>query len=158
LVAQLFIIYDSSFWKSMKNLENISMRDCRLIPALVLIFDTFSLNFGQGSIEVSTSQGKQETLTTTSNSKDAEFLSRAAEINREEISLGQLAEKKSSLKEVKNLGKMLEHAHAKSQKDLDALAKIKMIAVPKEETFDIQHAYLKSKAEFDKSVLRCDGR
>ncbi len=85
---------------------------------------------------------------------DAQFLVTAAEINLEEIKLGQLAQQKGSAKEVKALGKMMETAHTKGLKDLTAIALQKGITVPTTATNDIEDAYQKLNAkagiEFDK--------
>ena len=62
--------------------------------------------------------------------KSAKFLVEAAEINLEEISLGDLAQKTSSNKDVKDLGKMMSSAHMQAQKSLMNLAANKKIAVP----------------------------
>lgn len=77
------------------------------------------------------------------NEKDGQFLVNAAEINLEVISLGQLAQQRSSLKHVKDLGKMLEDAHKKSQADLAALAKRKNISIPISQTENGKDAYNK---------------
>jgi putative membrane protein len=77
------------------------------------------------------------------NEKDAEFLVAAAEINREEISLGQLAQQKSSMTHVKELGKMMEVEHSKSLTDVTALAKTKNISLPTALTENGQDAYKK---------------
>ncbi len=75
--------------------------------------------------------------------KDAEFLVHAAEINLEEIQLAQLAQLKGSTLHVRELGKMMEEAHAKSQKDLFALATRKGITIPGSATDDAKEAYTK---------------
>ncbi len=62
--------------------------------------------------------------------KDAKFLVAAAESNLKEIQLGQLARDRGISSAVKSLGKDLEGAHSKSQKDLEALAAKKQITVP----------------------------
>jgi putative membrane protein len=77
------------------------------------------------------------------NEKDAEFLVAAAEINREEISLGQLAQQKSTMSHVKELGKMMEVEHSKSLTDVTALAKTKNISLPTALTENGQDAYKK---------------
>lgn len=86
--------------------------------------------------------------------KDAEFLVKAAEINLEEISLGQLAQQNGRTTHVKELGKMMEDAHTKSLNDLTALAKKKMITIPTSPTNNSQEAYKKlnekSGNDFDK--------
>lgn len=90
--------------------------------------------------------------------KDAQFLVNAAEINLEEIKLGQLAQQKSTMTDVKALGKMMETEHAKVLKDLTALAGKKSITLPAAATNDAQDAYkkLSEKAgtKFDKEY--CD--
>lgn len=77
------------------------------------------------------------------NEKEGQFLVNAAEINMEVISLGQLAQKRSALKHVKELGKMLEDAHRKSQVDLTALAIRKNISIPTSQTKNGKDAYEK---------------
>lgn len=92
------------------------------------------------------------------NEKDAQFLVNAAEINLEEIKLGQLAQQKSTMTDVKELGKMMETEHTKALKDLTALAGKKSITLPAAATNDAQDAYkkLSEKAgtKFDKEY--CD--
>jgi len=87
--------------------------------------------------------------------QNAQFLVNAAEINLEEIQLGQLAQQNGRTTHVKELGKMLEDAHTKSQNDLTALAKNKSITIPVSPTNNSQDAYnkLKEKSgnDFDKA-------
>jgi putative membrane protein len=61
---------------------------------------------------------------------DADFLVNAAEINLEEIKLGQLAQKSGMMADVKSLGKMMETEHKKALKELEGLAAKKQIAIP----------------------------
>ncbi len=75
--------------------------------------------------------------------KDAQFLVNAAEINLEEIELGKLAQSKSTVGDVKDLGKMMEDAHTKAQSDLAGLAKKKSITIPASITDKGQQAYNK---------------
>jgi len=86
--------------------------------------------------------------------KNAAFLVKAAEINLEEISLGKLALKKSTNKDVKDLGKMMETAHAKALADLQTLALKKGISIPTELPQDAKNVYDKldgkSEKDFDK--------
>ena len=86
--------------------------------------------------------------------KDAQFLVDAAEINLEEISLGQLAQAKGSMKDVQELGKMMETDHTKTLSDLKALADKKSIAIPTTITEKGQKKYNdmneKSPKDFDK--------
>jgi putative membrane protein len=74
---------------------------------------------------------------------DERFLVRAAEINLEEIQLGQLAQQRGTLAEVKELGRMMEQAHSKANDDLHALASRKGIAVPMTATEDSRDTYNK---------------
>ena len=64
----------------------------------------------------------KEALETRAEEKDAQFLVEVAEINLEEIQLGQLAQSKSTKKEVKDLAKMMEDGHSKSLDQLKELA------------------------------------
>lgn len=89
---------------------------------------------------------------------DERFLVRAAEINLEEIQLGQLAQQQGTMAEIKELGRMMEQGHTKANNDLNALAAQKGIAVPKVVTADSQDHYNKlsekSGNDFDREY--CD--
>ncbi len=61
---------------------------------------------------------------------DAKFLVSAAEINLEEIQLGQLAQTRGTTTHVKELGKMMETEHAKALADLQTFAVKKQITIP----------------------------
>lgn len=74
---------------------------------------------------------------------DAQFLVNAAEINLEGIQLGKMAQRKGSTMHVKELGKMMEDEHTKFQKDLEALALNKNIAIPTSLTEKGKNAYEK---------------
>jgi putative membrane protein len=97
----------------------------------------------------------EATITNRNKEKDAEFLVEAAVINTEEIKLGQLAQKKSTTKDVKDLGKMMEDGHTKALNDLIALAAKKAITIPTLPINKVEQAYqdlsAKSKIDFDKS-------
>lgn len=87
--------------------------------------------------------------------KDAQFLVNAAEINLEEIKLGQLAQQRGNSMHIKELGKMMVDEHTKSLRDLTALANRKVITVPSSTTDDAQDAYKnlndESGNDFDKT-------
>jgi putative membrane protein len=89
---------------------------------------------------------------------DAEFLVSAAEINLEEIELGQLAQKNSTMPDVIELGKMMEAEHVKALQDLQTLASKKQITIPTTITDDGKDAYNKLKdkkgSDFDNDY--CD--
>ncbi len=77
----------------------------------------------------------------------------------EEIQLGQLAQQKGTMEDVKNLAKMLTDEHNKAMADLTALAGRKSIAIPTATTDKVKNAYdkLNEKApgnDFDKEY--CD--
>jgi putative membrane protein len=90
--------------------------------------------------------------------KDAQFLVNAAEITLEEIKLGQLAQQKGTMQQVKDLGKMMEEAHTKALSDLSDLAMRKSITIPTSPTEDAMESHKKlsdeSSADFDKDY--CD--
>jgi putative membrane protein len=89
---------------------------------------------------------------------NAKFLVKAAEINLEEISLGKLAEEKSTHADVKALAKMMVTAHTKASEELKGLAAKKSISIPAENTQDIKDAYQKlsdkkDQKDFDKAYV-----
>ncbi len=87
--------------------------------------------------------------------KDAQFLVNAAEINLAQIQLGKQAQKSGNSLHVKELGKMMDDSHTKSQRELTALAKRKGVDVPNSPTKDSNNAYTKlnekSGNDFDKA-------
>src|ERR1700722_8602373 len=95
----------------------------------------------------------ETTLDSTNKAKDAKFVMKAAEINLEEISLGQLAQKNSSRTDVKEMGKMIEDDHTKSWNEVSALAGKESIKIPDALNDDAQKNYKKLSAktgdEFD---------
>jgi putative membrane protein len=90
--------------------------------------------------------------------KDAQFVITVAGINLEEIKLGQLAQQKSSITDVKELGKMMVDEHTKAQSDLTILAVKESITLPTTLDSNAQNAYKKlndlSGSDFDKQY--CD--
>lgn len=76
-----------------------------------------------------------------SNEKDAKFIVNAAEINLEEIKLGQLAQQKGMIEDIKGLGKTMEAQHTETLTDLTALAKQKVISIPTSPTENGMEAY-----------------
>jgi putative membrane protein len=90
--------------------------------------------------------------------KDAQFLVNAAEINLEEIKLGQLAQQRAMTNDIKSLGKMMVEGHTKALSDLKSLAQSKTISIPDSATNDATDAYDKLQkmkgTDFDKKY--CD--
>lgn len=85
---------------------------------------------------------------------DAEFLVTAAEMNLEEIKLGQLAQTRGIASHVKELGSMMETEHSKALEELNALAATKQITIPVSLTEDGMSANKKlmdmKASDFDK--------
>jgi len=91
--------------------------------------------------------------------KDANFLVEAAAINLEEIKLGELAQQRGTMQDVKDLGKMMVKEHTAAMNELKGLAKNKAITIPEVLTEDGQDAYddlneEKAGKDFDKEY--CD--
>ncbi len=88
---------------------------------------------------------------------DAEFLVNAAEINLEEIQLGQLAQTRGTTAEIKKLGKMMETEHTKALDDLKGLAAQKQVTLPATLTDDgmsVNKKLLDTKvSKFDKEYI-----
>lgn len=85
---------------------------------------------------------------------DAKFLVEAAELSREEISLGKLAQKRSKVRHVRNLGSEMVAEHTISLAALTVLATAKSVSLPTEQTDDSRDAFRKlsdiASAGFDK--------
>jgi len=86
--------------------------------------------------------------------KDADFLVEAASINMGEIKLGELAQQKGILKDVKDMGAMMVKEHNAALNDLKSLAANKSVTLPAAITEENQEDYdklnKKSGADFDK--------
>jgi putative membrane protein len=83
--------------------------------------------------------------------ENEQFLYEAAQGNMKEIKLGQLAMEKGSIREVRDLGKMMYEDHSASLKELRTLAGNKHISLPGATSDDFQDTYddLKSKSGSD---------
>jgi len=81
----------------------------------IVVFETATL-IGAASLSNLRRQN-EPVLVTTVVKTDAQFLTSAAEINLEEIQLGQLAKKKITMIDVQELGKMMKTGHRKSLSD-----------------------------------------
>jgi putative membrane protein len=119
---------------------------------ILTLFGTFSCNTDQ--TEDSKEIAEEHNEAKFENTKDAQFLVNAAEINIEEILLGQLAQQNSIMTDVKELGKMMEKAHRKSLAQLSDLASAKQITIPTSSTDKAKSDYKKlsekSGISFDK--------
>jgi putative membrane protein len=105
-----------------------------LLAAYVLsfIFSAFSLSCGAPKVEDSKTiaEDHNEAKFDAADAKDAAFITDAAEINLEEIALGNLAEKNGMMPEVQSLGNLIKEDHLNALKKLRALAFKKSISVP----------------------------
>ena len=81
------------------------------------------------------------TIVVIDNDNDTQFLMDAAEMQLEEIKLGQLAQQHGDSEHVKELGKMMENDHSKAHAELVALARSKSVSIPTTATEDTQKAY-----------------
>lgn len=130
----------------MKN-NNSTVLQLTLIIALIIAVSSCMNNDTEDTKEVAENQNDAK-IDNSKNEKDAQFLVNAAEINFEEISLGQLAQQKSNISHVKELGKMMEDEHTKSLADLMTLAKIKNISLPASQTENGRDVYKKLNEKF----------
>ena len=125
--------------------------------------NTTSVDSAMNSMSNNTEQNNMMTDTSNINrlnagdnsNADAAFMMKAAEINMEEIKLGNLAKQKGTMAHVKELGSMLVTEHTKAMTALNAAAKSKMTTLPTTETEKITDAYnilnAKSGKDFDKA-------
>lgn len=118
----------------MKNLKSRVLQ-ATFIMSVVIGTSSFVSNKPEEMNEISPISN-QTKLDETVSKKDAKFLVKAAEIHLEQISLGKLAQEKGSTQHVKDLGKMMEKEHTKSQAALTALAKTKNVTLPNTVTND----------------------
>ena len=97
-------------------------------------------------------------LDNSSKEKDAQFLVNASEIYLTEINLGQLAQQKAMMADVKALGKTMEEDHTKTLAQVTSLAVQKTITLPEDLTQKGMDAHKKltdmPAKDFDKAY--CD--
>ena len=82
---------------------------------------------------------------------DNAFIMKVAEINMEKIKLGKLAQQRSSMGSVKELGKMMVTEHTQAMTKLAALAKTKMVSLPTVENGKLSADYKMLAAKKGKS-------
>lgn len=129
-----------------------------LIAASLLLFTACNTeNQKLNNIEVA-EEANDAKFETQNREKDAQFLVNAAEINLEQIHLGQLAQQTSTLVQVKESGKEMENNHRLVMNDLTLLAKKKGITLPTSQSDDRSDAFNKlsnkSGADFDKEYYQ----
>jgi len=127
----------------MKNYKS-SILQATFIIAVIIGTSSCMNNKPEDPKEVAEEKNEQKFDNSNDNNKnDAQFLVDAAEINREGISLGQLAQQKGVSSHVKELGKMMADEHTISLADLTALAITKNISLPTSQTQNGTEAYKK---------------
>jgi putative membrane protein len=125
-----------------------------------MLFGMYAFKNGKSVVDIKLIPNDQNEakVATSEKEKDAKFLVYVANVNAEEIKLGQLAQQKSTTTEIKELGKMMETAHSKCMGTLTILAKKKAIALPTVLNDNGNDAYEKLKtisvSSFDKEY--CD--
>jgi putative membrane protein len=144
-----------------QNLEKMKLQNLKKQTGLAMLTTFMALvmvscgdNKPKDTKEMAEDKNK-EMQDTRTGEKDAQFLVDAAEINLEEIQLGQLAQSKGMTAEVKELGKMMETAHKKGMAEVKNLAMQKNIEIPTTLTENGMEAYQKlsekTGTDFDKS-------
>lgn len=136
-----------------KSIQSNSFKAAMLVITLVVATSCNNNQKPEDTKDIAEEHNKAK-FDNTANEKDSQFLVDAAEINLEEIHLGQLAQQNCSMSDVKELGIMMEKEHIKSMTYLTALANKKTITIPTSLTDDAKKAYdklnKKSGKEFDK--------
>lgn len=126
-------------------MKKLTHRKATVIQATFVAFIVLfaSCNYNQKTEDTKdvAEERNEEKFDDNKRQKDAQFLVNAAEMNLEEIQLGQLAQQNGRTSHIKELGKMMEDAHTKSLNDLTALAKSKMITIPTSLTDDSKDSY-----------------
>jgi putative membrane protein len=138
----LKIIYPFKY-RFMKNQSNFRIAIINLIfMSAVFVFGMVACNTQKPAEDMSTSATtetdvveNQNVSNTTSaadtgSANDARFLVEAAEINYQEINLGQLAQKNSKNADVLALAKMMISDHSKALDEVKALADKKSVTIP----------------------------
>lgn len=121
---------------------------------LILAVTLSSCNNTKREDSKSVAEEHNEAKFDNANEDDAKFLVNAAEINLEEIQLGQLAQTQGRSAHIKELGKMMETEHTQAMEDLKTLAAKKQITIPTSLTDDGMSAKKKlmdtKASDFDK--------
>jgi putative membrane protein len=125
----------------------------------LLVFSLSACNHKQKDAKaIAEEQNSKKFTDNIATERDAQFMVDAAEINMEEIKLGQLAQQNALMPCIKEMGQMIETEHTKSLNQLRNLAAKKSITLPDSITDKGQDDYeklvKKSGSEFDKEY--CD--
>ncbi len=143
--------------KNKINLKNILLKMVFISGLLIGLSSCMDDKKTNDTKEVAESKNESASVNN-SKEKDAQFLVNATEIYLTEIKLGQLAQQKSAMADVKTLGNTIEMDHTKGLAELTALAMQKKITIPTSLTEKGMDAHKKlndmSAKDFDKAY--CD--
>lgn len=128
----------------MKTLPNMkpSFMHVILVSASIMCATACNSNHHEDTKDVAEEHNEAK-FNNTDSERDAQFLVNAAEVNLEEIQLGQLAQQRSTMPDIQSLGKMMYEGHTKSLAELTNLAKKKLVTIPAAPTDKAQDAYKK---------------
>ena len=126
----------------MKSIKNTK------ITLLIAVFGLVTL-VGNSSFTSSETSSMPSSILFAGNT-DAQFLSKAAHLNLEEIQLGKLAQDKSTLSDVQDLGRLMETNHTQALNDLTRLANKKGIVLPTTLTAEAKSRYKELNSESEK--------
>lgn len=129
LIIKKIIIMKRSIHKTALHLFNVGFFYCSFLLLTAIGFASCNSD-GKNADTKEVAEDKNEAKFDKPKEDDAAFLVSAAEINLEEIDLGNLAQQKATMAEVKDLGKMMQTEHSKALSDLQALAAKKQITIP----------------------------
>lgn len=139
--------------------QTIAKRTITLSTLLACVLMVVSIGYSQETKDTVDISQKLDDARFDNNKQntDAQFLASAAELNLEQIHLGQMAQVKGVTSHVKELGKKMEDAHTKIMSDLTALADSKQISLPNSSSDSIQKTNSKlnetSGDAFDKAYV-----
>lgn len=139
----------------MKTIGNIKKS---LLCINFIITSSLFIGCNNGNKSATADMSREPKQDTAGMAKDAKFLAKVALINMEEIRLGELAQQNSSMKEVKELGEMMQDDHQKAQAELTQLAAKKSMVLPTAmdagAEADLKELSGKSGADFDKAYTQ----
>lgn len=144
----------------MKTSFNYYVPFVQLLIVVGILFNVYSCNENQHP-EVGLKEKKEKIDPEVDNikrEKDIEFMKEAAEINLEEIQLGQLAQRKGYTADVKSIGEMMDSDQTRALSDLTELANKKMIVLPTMPSENMKRSYIElssfSGKAFDKEFCK----
>ncbi len=155
LAKKLTFVFQYFIHIAMKNSPRVRFVLLPIVLFGVILFGTTGCDRAQNTEDTKeVAEEHNDAKFDNKDEKDAQFLVNAAEIDLEEIKLGQLAQQNGRMEQVRTLGKMLEEAHLKSLGTLASLAEKKTVTIPTLSTEEVKESYTllreKSGADFDK--------